>query len=175
MDVGQPQAPNRRRAVIAVVGDDMGDEEQSVFLDQYKLAVEMADRVSARRGTANAFYFTVSSGLLAASETLSLGLATAAGILLALTWWLQLRSYRKLGAAKWQVITALEPQLPSQPFADEWNFLKAEPVERAVLQSARLGRAIKPLSRYAELGLVEQVVPLLFAVLFVIAIAMDVT
>lgn len=146
-----------------------------MFFDQYKLAVEMADRVSARRGTANAFYFTVSSALLAASETLGLGLASAAGILLALTWWLQLSSYRKLSAAKWQVITSLEPQLPSQPFAEEWTVLKAEPVERAVLKSARLGRAIKPLSRYAELGLVEQVIPLVFGVLFLIAIVMDQT
>jgi len=31
------------------------------------------------------------------------------------------------------------------------------------------------LSRYAELGLVEQVVPLVFGVLFLIAIVMDVT
>lgn len=37
----------------------------SDYLDLYKLAVEMADRVSARRGTANAFFVTVNTALLA--------------------------------------------------------------------------------------------------------------
>jgi hypothetical protein len=34
-------------------------------MELYKLAVEMADRVSARRGTANAFFVTVNTALLA--------------------------------------------------------------------------------------------------------------
>ena len=81
MDLGEPQTPDRGSQIA---GDGEEQEEQAVLFEQYKLAVEMADRVSARRGTANAFYFTVSSALLAASETLGLGLASAAGILLAL-------------------------------------------------------------------------------------------
>jgi hypothetical protein len=35
------------------------------YLELYKLAVEMADRVSARRATANAFFLTVNTALLA--------------------------------------------------------------------------------------------------------------
>jgi len=56
----------------------------------YKLAVEMADRVSARRGLANTFFLTVNTGLAA------------------------LQSYRKLNAAKFKVINAIEPRLPLQ-------------------------------------------------------------
>ena len=84
--------------------------------EQYKLAVEMADRISARRGTANAFYFTVTSALLGFAEGLDLTVTSAAGAVLAAAWWLQLRSYRNLSAAKWQVITALEQGPPDSTF-----------------------------------------------------------
>jgi hypothetical protein len=105
--------------------------------------------------------------LLAASESLSLSLASAAGMILGATWWLQVRSYRKLNAAKWTVIGQLESRLPSQPFVDEWAIIKADPVERVILRSRRLGRYLTPLARYAELSVVEQVVPLVFLVLFI--------
>jgi hypothetical protein len=147
---------------------DTGADPSGPLLDQYKLATEMADRLSARRGTANAFYFTVASALLAASEQLELPLAAAAGITLAGTWWLQLLSYRKLSAAKWQVINGLEASLPARPFTEEWEIVKTQPTEEAVLRHKRLRRAVKPLGKYAELSLVEQVVPVIFAVLFTI-------
>jgi hypothetical protein len=145
-------------------------ERGNQLLEQYKLAAEMADRVSARRGTANGFYFTVSTALLAVSESLSLATSSGAGIVLAGAWWLQLRSYRNLNAAKFRVICKLEDELPAHVFGDEWDILKQEPVERIVLRSKLLGRLIKPLSQYAELGVVEQVVPLVFLVLFAITL-----
>jgi hypothetical protein len=65
------------------------------------------------------------------------------------------------------VIGQLESRLPSQPFVDEWAIIKADPVERVILRSRRLGRYLTPLARYAELSVVEQVVPLVFLVLFI--------
>jgi hypothetical protein len=150
------------------------DTQQIVF-EQYRLATEMADRISARRGTANGFYFTVASALLAGSEHFDLPLAAAAGAVLAGAWWLQLRSYRNLNSAKWTVINRLESRLPEAPFNDEWEILKRDPVDRAVLKSERLGRAIKPLARYAELSVVEQIVPALFAVLFAVSFVAAIT
>jgi hypothetical protein len=41
---------------------------ESVELELYKLAVEMADRISARRALANTFFLTVNTGLAAASR-----------------------------------------------------------------------------------------------------------
>ncbi len=143
------------------------DERGRQVLAQYKLAVEMADRISARRGTANGFYFTAASALLATSEGLSLAIAAIAGMALSLAWWMQLTSYRNLSAAKWKAIGALEMQLPAQPFAEEWNTLKAEPLENRVLRSQVLGRLLQPLGRYLELSLVEQVVPLIYLGLFI--------
>jgi hypothetical protein len=53
--------------------------------------------------------------------------------------------------------------------------LKAESVDRLVLRSARVTRALKPLARYAELSLVEQVVPIVFFALFFFSLVTAVT
>jgi len=142
------------------------DADRQGRLEQYKLAVEMADRNSARRGTANGFYFTAASALLATSEGLSLAIAAVAGMALSLAWWMQLASYRNLSAAKWTAINALEANLVAHPFTDEWEIVKAEPLERRVLRSRWLGRQLQPLGRYVELSLVEQIVPFVYFGLF---------
>ena len=78
------------------------------------------------------------------------------GILVAGVWWLQLRSYRSLNRAKFQVILAIErEQLPLAIFGDEWKHLKD-----AGVPGWR--------GRYAELGFVESVVPGIFVLLQVL-------
>lgn len=137
--------------------------------EQYKLAVEMADRVSARRATANSFFFSVQAGLAVAlgafavntgtkdnptPDRFVLTLAAIAGVLIAFSWWMMLRSYRDLNSAKFAVINKLEAEhLQVHLFKDEWQHLKQDPVK-----SWR--------NRYAELGQIERLVPLLFAVLY---------
>ncbi|MFB6720037.1 hypothetical protein ACFCV3_07750 [Kribbella sp. NPDC056345] len=134
-------------------------------VDLYKLAVEMADRISARRATANSFFLTVQTafvgvvGLAAPSLVKSPwwanGVVAVAGVALSVSWWLQLRSYRDLNRAKFNVILELEKQLPHQVFADEWKSLKADPI-----------RGLR--GRYAELGAVERFVPWVFAALYIL-------
>ncbi|MGP4027423.1 RipA family octameric membrane protein [Actinomadura sp. 3N407] len=131
------------------------------LLDLYKLAVEMADRVSARRGLSNSFFLTVQTSFVAATGITGNSIAKSlwtslvfglAGITLTAAWWVQLRSYRQLNNAKFAVINAIEKQLPAQIFTDEW----------AVLQKAAKGPRR---SRYAELGFSERMVPLIFLML----------
>lgn len=117
--------------------------------------VEMADRVSARRATANSFFVTVQSALVTA-----FGFAkddrwplAVAGIVIAATWWLSLRSYRMLNGAKFEVICKVESELPLSPYSDEWAIL------------ARDGGPLPLHKRYAALSFVEQVVPLAFGLL----------
>ncbi|MGW5263493.1 RipA family octameric membrane protein [Microbispora sp. NPDC004025] len=131
-------------------------------LDLYKLAVEMADRLSARRGSANAFFLTVQTTFIAVLAVTAPNLARSpwgvglvvmlAGIALSATWWLQLRSYRDLNAAKFKVINKIEENLPVKAFSDEWEHLKRDPV--------RTWR-----NRYAELGMSERAIPWVFAAL----------
>lgn len=118
------------------------------YLDLYKLAVEMADRISARRGVANTFFLTVNTGLAALLGGDELRwYAAAAGIVLCTAWWALLKSYRDLNTAKFEVINGMEARLPVQLFSDEWERLQK--------------------SRYRELGQVERLVPVLFALVYV--------
>ncbi|MFI1756768.1 hypothetical protein [Streptomyces sp. NPDC020571] len=138
------------------------------LLELYKLAVEMADRVSARRGTANAFFLSVQTALvtlvgfgmprLSESPWWVASVVALGGATLSLAWWLQLRSYRDLNAAKFTVINTLEERLPVRIFTDEWNALKG-------------GHTAGRRRRYAELGLSERVVPLVFALAHALLLA----
>lgn len=118
-------------------------------LDLYRLAVEMADRLSARRATANSFFLTLNTGLVAllGANDLRWDVA-AAGVVFAVAWWALLKSYRDLNAAKFEVILAMEADLPVAIYGREWELLSARP------------------SRYRELGRVERVVPWLFAAIY---------
>jgi hypothetical protein len=139
----------------------------SEVLDFYKLAVEMADRVSARRGQANQFYLTLQTTLLGVPaifdflggkefDPLRATLLAVIGAITSATWWLQLRSYRDLNRAKFDVINRIEREhLVVHPFNEEWISLKEDPLPRWR-------------GRYAELGTVERFVPLAFLVLEVI-------
>jgi hypothetical protein len=150
-----------------------GEAPESI-LRLYAIAVEMADRVSARRATANTFFLALQTGLAAAlgafairggagggqqaRDTFVLVLAATAGLILAAAWFLLLRSYRKLNAAKFSVINEIEnAYFDVRPFVDEWTLLK---------QEDRVKRRWR--DRYTELSFIEQAVPGAFAVLYLI-------
>ena len=76
------------------------------------------------------------------------------GIAISAAWWMQLRSYRDLNAAKFKVINKIEADhFEVRPFTDEWAHLKDDEI-------------IKRWSgRYAELGTMERAMPFVFALL----------
>lgn len=129
----------------------------------YATTVEMADRVSARRGQANQFYLSLETLLLGvpaffgvtgpgSNDPLRQTALAVVGVIVSGAWWLQLRSYRQLNRAKFNVILAIErDHFSIQPFTDEWASLKTDQVPGWR-------------ERYAELGTVERVVPIVFAV-----------
>lgn len=129
-------------------------------LELYKLAVDMADRVSARRGAANTFFVGVQTAVVAAIGFLSAQAQAPAtllhvalclvGVLSTLVWYLLLRSYRDLNTAKFNVILEIEKSLPVKVFTDEWSTLKRDPISHWR-------------RRYSELGSIERLAPVLFA------------
>ena len=153
----QPEDPDRGPLDLDQPVDQQLPEG---YLDLYKLAVEMADRVSARRTAANSFFLAVQTALvtLLGVDGLSQQAVAGAGLVLAGAWWLLLRSYRKLNGAKFQVILEMERQLPVAVFKEEWTALK----DGGVAGKTRLR------NRYADLGVVEQVVPAIFAVIYIV-------
>ena len=123
----------------------------------YKLTVDMADKVSSRRMTANTFFLTLHSALVVISERLDLIYVAVIGLLFCVTWWMLLKSYRDLNTAKFDVILELEKDFPVKPFTDEWKYLKKDPVEGWK-------------TRYAELGQVEQFVPIILGAIYIFII-----
>lgn len=103
-------------------------------LEIYKMLVEMADRVSERRQSANSFYLSVNTAIIGGAAYLSqsafgeLGTlaVSAAGIAICFLWVRSVVSYKSLNAAKFEVITALEDRLPVSPFKDEWAILDVD-------------------------------------------------
>ena len=163
-EIRRPGAPRSRPAG--------GGDERAMELELYKLAVEMADRISARRAVANTFFLTVNTGIATLLGGLTLRwYVAAAGIVFAFAWWWLLQSYRKLSSAKFAVINALELDLPVQLFTDEWRHLEASK-RRPRLWPPRATWAW--LDGYHELGTVERIVPLAFAAIYVIELVRQV-
>lgn len=103
----------------------------SHLLDQYKLYVEMADRISQRRTTANSYFLSVNSAILAFVGYLTskdssefLWLLAVAGGTLTLLWYSIIVSYRNLNTAKWGVVHEIEKRLPISPYDAEWEAVK---------------------------------------------------
>jgi hypothetical protein len=105
----------------------------------YQLAVEMADRHSSRRATANSFFLTLQGALVAGvglfiksqdtftrSAYSSMLVLSLLGILLCVSWALTIKSYGDLSSAKWGVILEIEKKLSSKPFTDEWKLLETD-------------------------------------------------
>lgn len=134
------------------------------YMELYKMAVEMADRVSARRGTANAFFVTVNTALLAFMGLAELRAAwpvAVGGVVISVTWALLIKSYRDLNAAKFTVINEAEKRLPLKVYWDEWQIVKKERPESWLPKDWRVW-----MNRYLEFTIVEMVVPLVFAALY---------
>lgn len=165
----------------------MANDDTSTILELYKTAVEMADRVSARRAGSNTFFITVNTALAAIVGIVSsarkppphdslpsfdaFGLvATAiAGIVLSLVWWMLLRYYRRLNGAKWEVINKLEKKLPAQPFTDEWEILHPdEPTSDEKLAKLSWVQRVKVRTKHREATVVEQIVPFVFMAIYLV-------
>lgn len=161
-----PHLWNDEATIKACYGQD--DDYQAAIMEQYKLYVEMTDRISSRRGLANTFFLTLHSAiltLLAAlwkeqPDELSPWLllpALALTLGLCLAWFWLVRSYRQLNSAKFAVIGALERRLPASPWWNgEWRALRGEEQDK---------------STYWALTHLEIWVPLLFGVAYVFGFA----
>jgi drug/metabolite transporter (DMT)-like permease len=111
------------------------EKYQAAVLDQYKLYVEMADRISARRGLTNTFFVTLNSAVFTLIGVFwkdrppepsipVLLVLLAVALAQAGAWFFIVRSYRQLNAAKYSVVGLLELKLPASPYDAEWTALK---------------------------------------------------
>ena len=128
------------------------DKYQEQLLEQYKICVEMADRISARRSRVNSFFLTVNTAIIALIGYVNLGagneqpstlycLTGLAGVVLCYMWYRLIISYRQLNDWKYNVVNELETQLPARPYYVEW---------KAIVRAGR-DKRYKPFT-YIEVG-----------------------
>jgi hypothetical protein len=140
------------------------EKYQEHVLEQYKLYVEMADRISARRNLANTFFLTLHTAIISAvGFTYEKGpalenryfilLPLAAILALCYTWWRMVKSYRQLNTAKYQVVGEFETRLPARPYySAEWK---------------AIGEGKNP-KLYLPLTHVENWVPIIFGLIYIV-------
>lgn len=114
---------------------ELSDKEYEVLLEQYKLYIELMDRISARRHQTNSFFLSVNVALITVLSSIISFLqdpvkyiwiifATGSGILLCITWRHLIFSYRQLNSGKFKIIFALEKYFPARMFNAEWDVLE---------------------------------------------------
>ena len=152
-----------------VFNTTIDEKNQGILLEQYKIYVESANLTSSLRGQANTFFLTINTilvsflvGILEFSIRATIYYWTIfgclAGVLLCVSWYFLLRSYRSLNSGRFAVIHELEKELPARIYAREWEIVvtKASPNK----------------GKYIRQTYIEQIIPIAFAILyFVLALS----
>jgi len=120
--------------LYSVQKEEYGGEYNSHVIEIYKLYLEMADRISSRRQSANSFFLSINTAIVAIVGYVQLGkradeaiefywVVGLAGVALCYTWYRLIRSYRGLNSGKFKVIHQIEKQLPLSPYDAEWEVI----------------------------------------------------
>jgi hypothetical protein len=144
--------------------------DQTLF-EQYKLYVELMDKVSERRNNANSFFIaanstllTVFSAIIAVILSADLGVINLSGfvvvtavvaicgLLICITWYNLIQSYRNLNTGKFKIIHLLETRLPARLYDAEW---------------VGMGQGSQP-TLYRPLTHIEKYIPIIFGVLYLV-------
>ena len=128
------------------------------LLEQYKLYVQSAENVSARRVASNRYLLTLNAALVALYGLQSAGfgqsywtlLVPIIGIPVSLLWYSIIKSHADLNRVKFGIIHELEQRLPAALYRREW-------------QLADEGRG----KSYRTVTTIERWIPILFAAIHV--------
>jgi hypothetical protein len=137
---------------------EYGAQYKQHILEQYKLYVEMADRISQRRITSNTFFVTLTSLILTTYGVIKSSLFVPsicilfAGVLLSFSWYNIVNSYKQINSVKWHLVHEIEKSLPICPYTYEWI-------------KAGEGKVKK---KYNPTSHIEKKLPLIFGLIFLV-------
>jgi hypothetical protein len=115
--------------------NEYGESYRDHVIEIYKMYVEMADKISERRQSANSFFLTLNSAIVALVGYVNLSqgstptpssffwLVAISGMVLSFLWYRLIRSYKDINSGKFKVIHVIEQQLPLRPYDAEWTAL----------------------------------------------------
>ena len=151
-----PEKP--AQCLIRKAQETYGDSFSGDLLEQYKLYVQTAENVSARRVASSRYLLTLNAAFIALYGLRSTGfgqsywtlLIPVVGILVSILWYLIIKSHANLNRVKFDVIYELEQHLPAVMYKYEWY-----------LAEEGKGKAYRTVTTF------EQWIPILFMVLHV--------
>ena len=122
------------KMLFVSASDKYGDKYIEHLLEQYKIYINSAEKISDRRQKANEFFLGLNTALVAllgffTTKTLQneitgmLILASLAGITMCYLWYRMILSYKGLNSGKFKVIHAIEARLPLALYDTEWEAL----------------------------------------------------
>lgn len=140
-------------------GEDYEGSFKSDLLEQYKLYVQSAENVSARRVQSSRYLLTLNAALVALYGFQSAGFGQSywalvipvVGIPVSLLWYLIIKSHADLNRVKFDVIHEFEQHLPAAMYRYEWRL-------------AEDGKG----KSYRAVTAIEKWIPILFAILHVV-------
>jgi len=157
--------------VFQLKSEEYGSKYGEDLFEQYKMYVEMADRISERRATANNFFLAANTllisifGIVTGKDALSSGsigtwfpLFALSGLAFSTTWFYIVKSYRQLNSGKFKVIHEVEKHLPLALYKAEWM---------------ALGEGNDP-SLYRPLTHVEKYAPLTFGIIYIVILVISI-
>ena len=112
--------------------DDIENKFNNQIFEQYKLYVEMTDKISTRRLTENSFFLSLNTALIVFISYFNFfnihvhsfyyfGPISIAGIVISYMWYRIIQSYRDLNSVKFNIIHQVEKKLPINLYFAEWE------------------------------------------------------
>lgn len=129
------------------------EENKQQYFEIYKLYVEMADRVSLRRQTANSFFLSINTAIIGFgslfNEIKFFWVIYLAGLIISYMWYSYIHSKKQLNTAKFRIINLIENNLVLRPYHAEW----------VALEEGKNKKIYQPLSG------IEKIIPIIFCIL----------
>lgn len=116
--------------INSIAKEDYSDKYDDHVFEQYKLYLEMTDRISSRRQAANTFFLSLNTALVALTGYAKSSIDTSffyylltsfSGVILCYVWYRLVLSYKNLNSAKFKVIHVIEDKLPLKLYKAEWD------------------------------------------------------
>lgn len=108
------------------------DSFTSILIEQYKMYVQTADNISARRVTTGRYLLTLNAALIAVygfqtsifSQWYLTLVVSITGVVVSLIWYRIIKSHSDLNSKKFEIIQKLEEHLPAALFTEEWKIVE---------------------------------------------------
>ncbi len=143
---------------VNLVNENIDNSNSSIKIEQYKLYVQMMDKISDRRGIANSFFIGLNTIIISVIGIMSSNcikywwLIILVGCSISCIWDYILRSYKLLNTGKFIVIHEMERELCFNCYAYEWQVLGRGEDKR----------------KYLPISHIEKIVPKLLFIIYLI-------